>query len=87
MELTRIKAKGGGLYPFVFFSGGQPGKKGESLEGSREVGGGELIMHVVVRDRRGGGEALPRPRMGVPECSIIAQGESSRGNGGGGYAM
>ena len=48
VELGRVKAKG--KVPTRFFSRaarkmlGNPGKK-ERLEGSREVGGKELIMH------------------------------------------
>ena len=51
MELERVKAKGRGLNPFFFSSraaqkeAGQPGKKGESLEGSRGQGRkGSLCM-------------------------------------------
>ena len=50
VEFERVKAKRKGLNPFFFLRAtrkmpGNPGKK-EKLEGSREVGGKDLIMHA-----------------------------------------
>ena len=76
--------RGKGLNAF-FLSGspkdaGQPGKK-EGLEGSREVGGGELIMHKGGEEEREVRGAKPcwNGTEGVLLCRVVSQSKTTMG--------